>query len=121
MSKYVCEYKYQNRFNNQQHTWTCIGRHGALHLHITNYKSAGEVQGGLEIHCRTPPDHMRDDAPSHEKCWLLGQPCWHDGTSLYVSETVIPYWLSDPHNHDRMFEFLQHELRERTQQEDGRG
>lgn len=112
MSKYVCEYKYENRFNSPLHSWTCIARHGAIQLRISEYKP-GEWSGGLEIHYRQPPEYMADNAPSHEKCWLLGQPCWHDGTSLYVSETVIPFWLSDKSNHDRMFEFLQHEARER--------
>jgi hypothetical protein len=122
MAKYRCKYEFTRDPFAARHVWTCIGRHGAMHLHIAdmgeeNAKKYGDqFSGGLETHYRQPPKHMRDDAPSQDKCWLLGQPCWHDGTSLYVSERVIPLWRIDPTNIDRMFEFLQREYCERFEQ-----
>jgi hypothetical protein len=56
---------------------------------------------------------MAEQAPSQDKCWLLHCPCWHDGTSLYASETVIPFWLVAPHDHERMFQFLIREYEDR--------
>ncbi len=116
MSRFVCKYEYSNRFGTPRHCWTCIGRHGAMHLHISGpYTHSGSEtwSAGLETHYRQPPEYMADDAPSHEKCWLLGCPCWHDGTSLYASGHYLPLWMSNPHDHEAMFLHLQGEYRER--------
>lgn len=108
MTKFICEYKYNNRGGAERHMWTCVGRHGAVHLHVSGPFDS-RYSGGFEIHYRVPPDSMKDEAPSHEDCWLLHGACWHDGTSLYASEVLIPFWLSDRHDHERMFELLQRE------------
>jgi len=102
------------------HEWSTIGRHGALHLRITDLgeKSDPRYSGGLEIHYRTPPEHMADDAPSHDDCWLLKCPCWHDGSSLYVRDVVIPHWQHDPQNIQRMIVWLEHEYGGRFRIED---
>lgn len=115
--KYRCKYEYRNEFGNPKHVWTCIGRYGAMHFHVTDMgeKWAQEhgrderFSGGLEIHYRTPPDYMAEQAPSQDKCWLIGCPCWHDGTSLYAHETLIPMWRAAPDDHERMFRILIHE------------
>ena len=31
-----------------------------------------------------------DEPPSQVPCWLLKVPCWHDGTSLYATDTLWP-------------------------------
>ena len=84
---------------------------GAMHFHVTDlgedYKHGDRYCGGLETHSRQPLG--ADEAPSHEKCWLLGGPCWHDGTSLYAHEKLIPFWLTAPHDHERIFRMLEHE------------
>lgn len=93
MATYKKEYKMTYPYGDKpHHCWSIVGRHGAVHLHISSYELNGAVyfSGGLEFHHRAPPDYMRDDCPSHNKCWLLEQPCWHDRTSLYVSEKIIP-------------------------------
>lgn len=108
--KYRNKYTYENRAGTKQHVWTCIGRMGALHLHISEQPS-GECYGGLEIHYRHPPDYMSNHAP-HEKCWLIGGPCWHDGTSLYVTETVIPMWHQIK-DHDYWFKWMEGEYVDR--------
>jgi hypothetical protein len=90
----------------------------AMHLHIDDMgedhglKYGDRYSGGIEIHYRVPPDYMRDQAPM-AKCWLLGGPCWHDGSSLQATEHWIPMWLVDPHNHERIFGELQTELMDR--------
>lgn len=92
--KYRKEYKMTFLYGNQpNHLWSVVGRHGAKHLSIHAYETMNngiEFSGGLETHWRVPPEYMADQAPSQDKCWLLNQPCWHDGTSLYVSENIIP-------------------------------
>lgn len=118
--KFRCKYEYHKPFGHPTHVWTCIGRHGAVHFHVTDmgedFKYGDRYSGGLEVHYRQPPEHMRDQAPSHDKCWLIGCPCWHDGTSLYASETLIPFWLAAPHDHERMFRLLEREYSDRFEQ-----
>lgn len=112
------KYTYGLRYGQPEHTWTCIGRRGAVHFHVLDMGERYEKEhgvrysAGLEIYYRDPP-HDTEDAPSHEKCWLIGAPCWHDGTNLYAHERIVPFWLADPNNHERMFRFLENEYAER--------
>lgn len=122
--KFRCKYEYSNQFESPNHVWTCIGALGAIHFHVTDMgEKHGEqygnrYSGGLETHYRSPPDYMKDHAPSHDKCWLLQCPCWHDGTSLYASETLIPMWLAAPNDHERMFRMLEREYVDRFEKRD---
>lgn len=114
--KYRCKYEYTNEFS-RRHVWTVIGRHLAVHLHISECEIPGKEtinSAGIEYHFREPPEHMKDEAPSQDRCWLLGAPCWHDGSSLQASEFWVPIWESAPHNHEHMFALLQGELENRT-------
>lgn len=84
-----------------------IGAKGGMHLHITDFGDdnpyvSERYSGGLEVHYRSPPDYMTDRPPSHDVCWLLKCPCWHDGTSLYVSEVLIPKWVGKAFDMDYM-------------------
>ena len=125
--RYRCKYEYQHQFGKPFHTWSLVGARGGVHLHITDYGEDHErqygdrYQGGIEIHYRTPPDYMRDEPPSHDECWLLHTPCWHDGSSPQVSERWIPFWRTAEHDHDRMFAMLavdaDHHFRERPTEE----
>jgi len=125
--KFRNEYKYCSPFGRPKHIWTCVGRHGAVHLHITDMgeafakKYGDQYSAGLECHCRQPPRYMADDAPANEKCWLIGGPCWHDGTSLYAQESYVPFWLGSPHDHERMFRRLEGEYRDRFEPDDRDG
>jgi hypothetical protein len=116
--RFRCEYKLTERFGRCTHQWTCVGRHGALHLHINEGTDQFGPSGGIEIHYRAPPDYMANDAPSHDECWLLKQPCWHDGSSLQASEYWIPRWMAAPHEHSEMFRRLEAEYRSRFEKED---
>ena len=74
------------------HTWILVGEHGGMHLNIRGYKSDKSIEysAGLETHYRKPPEYMKGKPPSHDECFILKTPCWHDGTSLYASEKYVP-------------------------------
>jgi hypothetical protein len=110
--KYRCAYKYEHRFGNPIHLWTLVGPLGGMHLTIRDGGADSKYErysGGIEIHSRTP---LRDAAPDHDECWLIHAPCWHDGSSLAVTERWIPRWLNNPHDHDLMFLALEAEAEE---------
>lgn len=101
-----------------KHDYQLIGRHGGLNFHITDmgdeYAAKYNVDrfsAGLEYHWRVPPDYMADKPPSHDRCWLLKCPCWHDGTSVYAQETLLP--LFDGRDHMRLFMKLAMDANER--------
>jgi hypothetical protein len=114
--KFRCKYTYEDDGFAKRHVWICIGVAGALHLHISEIKQRpGEPEdwkysGGIEVHYRAPPDYMSEDAPSHDRCWLLKAPCWHDGSSLQATEAWIPLWRASPNDHDHMFALLRGEM-----------
>lgn len=112
--KLKLEYTYSQTFNLPNHTWTCIGGVGAIHLHIRAYKRDAEIfdwTSGIEYHSRRPFKHAPHDAPNHADCWLLNEPCWHEGSSLYAQEVWFPRWKAEPHAHDQMFDALREEYR----------
>lgn len=120
---YIKEYKMTFPYGDiAHHQWIIIGRHGGKHLHISGYKPVRsediDFSGGLETHWRNPPEYMENCAPSQNNCWVLGQPCWHDGTSLYVSEAFIPrlkHGLTHGltiDDHDWVFARLESEMRD---------
>lgn len=118
--KFRCKYEYSSLYGRPHHVWTVVGRDGAVHLHVSDLGEQWSSQhgqrysGGLEVHYRHP---QGDEAPSQEKCWLLGGPCWHDGTTMYAEETLIPLWQRAPHDHERMFGILQDDYAERFRKE----
>ena len=119
--KYRSEYKYTRRFGHPNHVYLVIGRHGAIHFHVTEYPeetrraspSMPQFSAGLEIHHRQPPDYMEDQPPSHDECWAIKAPCWHDGTTLYAEETLLPIWLSMRDDPEAVFRMLEREADER--------
>lgn len=96
-------YKFEpTAWGSNRHTWVIIGRHGAVHLHLNDrredskdiHSASDKVSGGVEVHYRQPPEYRQDDCPDHDRCWLLEGPCWHDGSSLQVSEEICePYYM----------------------------
>lgn len=127
MKTYVCKYEYTNEFGTVRHIWSVYGARMGVHLHISDlgeeraakYADGRRYSGGIELHYRTPPDYMRDQAPASKACWLIGGPCWHDGSSLQADERWIPLWQSAPHDHERMFLMLQCELDAHDRRETG--
>ena len=114
-------YEYAPRFGSQHHTWIVTGALGAIHLHISgphHYDGQDHWSVGLETHYRSPPDYMANYAPSHDQCWVLKGPCWHDGTPLYAEERYLSWWQVEPNDHDAMFRRLEHEYVRRFMEKD---
>lgn len=86
------QYKMTERFGSWLHEWTVECAHGIAHLHITEPPSDSdrdrEALGGIEMHYRHPPKHREDDAPDHQKCSVMGCPCWHDGSTMAAERAV---------------------------------
>lgn len=86
---------------------------------------------GTEAVSRTPARDYEEGKPAdHNDCWLIGGPCWHDGTSLYASEFMIP--LLEREGEGALWEQLEREyeklpaqqirsLKEQTQAQDPEG
>ena len=86
----VWQYKVVLRGGYLEHLWALTGKHGAVHISARLHEWDGrpEWSGGIECHFAAAPDYREGEEPNHEHCWLLGKPCWHDGSSLYFSENI---------------------------------
>ncbi len=106
-------YKWSKPFMSVRHEWSLIGPRGGIHFHASQRPEydAADAICGLEFHRY---ERQGDNAPSHTPCWLLGAPCWHDGTSLYAGETLWPRIepLLRAGNHDAVFRILEREYHE---------
>ncbi len=103
------KYTYSKPFSAVQHRWEIVGGKAAIHFNVSLYEN--DAACGLEFHYFEPPEYMKDEAPSFVNCTIAGGRCWHDGTSLYASETlwpIIKIYLKDG-NHDEIFKVLQSE------------
>lgn len=101
------------------HDWSAIGSLVGINVHFSDYRNDAAMRkvmegnlltGGIEFHHRSPPDYMKDEAPSHDHCWLLQCPCWHDGSSMSATDFWIPFWLENEHDHQRMFDEIAERL-----------
>jgi len=72
---------------------------------MRRYREDEKPSGGIELHYQIPPDYMDDQAPSHQDCWLLNSPCWHDGSSLAIEpyKENMDYYCNNP---ERMWDVL---------------
>jgi hypothetical protein len=86
----VWSYQQTLRGGRITHQWSLASKAGGVHIHGWRVDGDGwrEWMGGVECHWPNAPEWGATDKPSHELCWLLGAPCWHDGTSLYFSEQI---------------------------------
>lgn len=80
-----------------RHMWTLVGPSGAVHAwaeptpddHRNRWGES--YYGGIEMHSPKRLYDWGDGKPSHDECWLLKGPCWHDGSSLQFSEQIEPF------------------------------
>lgn len=75
------------------HIWLLKGPRGGIHVHAFWATLPGwpsEWSGGIEAHSPIPDPEYPQPA-SQEHCWVIGTPCWHDGSSLEFSEQIAPY------------------------------
>lgn len=109
-------YEYTNRFS-PRHMWEIVGPEGGVHFHASLTKGY-PPSCGLEFH-HNQAAWLRmgrdNEAFHHRNCPLLGGPCWHDGTSLYASETLWPIIKSalERGDHDSVFRCLEREYNDR--------
>ena len=109
------KYVYTFPFGSHSHRWEVIGPDGAMHFHVSVRTEEPHPfeSAGLETHSRTPL--YEPSAPDHIDCPLTGGPCWHDGTSLYATETLWPrikvYLAGGAHS--KVFRILEREYDER--------
>lgn len=71
--------------------WALITDKAAIHIWArpdTYEQRSRDWFGGIEVHYGSAPEYMNNEKPSHDRCWLLDKPCWHDGSSLYFSEYI---------------------------------
>ena len=83
------------RFGNWTYSFELIGARGGVHFHVSgphNYDGGEHWSAGIEVHHRVPIN-SEDTPPSHDKCWLLKAPCWHDGSSLWAQEEFLPVFM----------------------------
>ena len=108
------KYTYTKPFGSPRHNWEVVGPNGAIHFHAS-LTEGYSPNCGLEIHYCYPPEYMKDRAPSHVDCKLTGGRCWHDGTSLYASETLWPIFSAylKYGEHDLIFKALEGEYKDR--------
>ena len=86
-----------SEWNSDHHQWELRGPEGGIHFHAAIHKTSEYPPScGLEIHRCTPAHYQQGGAPHHINCPITGGRCWHDGTSLYATETLWPMfegWL----------------------------
>lgn len=68
--------------------WALRGPEGGVHIWRRPSPDFGHY-GGIEIHSKKQLYDF-DPKPTHENCWLLGCPCYHDGSSLYFETNIKP-------------------------------
>ena len=93
-------YKYSTELmlGKWTHSYTLVGMNGGVQLHISGphvYDGEEHWSAGVEAHSRRPTN---DGPPSHDHCWLLKCPCWHDGSSLLAQEVFLPLFMRGDHD-----------------------
>jgi hypothetical protein len=70
-------------FNPHQLSWGVAGKTAGVHI----WCSSDFHCGGFELHSAVQMYGL-DEArkPDNETCWLIGRPCYHDGSSLWWKE-----------------------------------
>jgi len=90
-------YKVSLRGGHEEHIWSLVGERGGIHVNawlappIKGYYAEHRWLGGIEGHSPIPREY-ESETPSHEHCWLIDGPCWHDGSSLQFSEQLAPWF-----------------------------
>lgn len=74
-----------------RHLWSVRGPGGGIHIWANRRTepcpwNGALYVGGIEVH--SPVQMYDTQSPTPEPCWLIGVPCYHDGSSLYFSENI---------------------------------
>jgi hypothetical protein len=86
------EYRFSIKDGHERHDWIASGEFGAINIWAepSTPGFGDRWYGGIEGHAKSPADYQDAEKPTHNLCWLLLGPCWHDGSSLQFSEEVEP-------------------------------
>lgn len=115
------KYTFSRPFGSGRHVWQVVGPVGAVHFHASMpVGQMHEAACGLEFHHTRASGVHPDEAPHFTRCEITGEPCWHDGTSLYASETLWPKIKPclESGNHDAVFTLLEAEYESRFERTD---
>lgn len=110
-SKFRCSYTVKFFAGSWRHEYVVLCKNGAISFHWADSEGRFEKTAGLEIHRYVPAEYQKDHAPHHSPCHILGAPCWHDGTSLYATEKLLP--LIDGAKLNHAFDVLINECADR--------
>lgn len=89
----IWQYRVVLRAGRLEHIWVLANEAGGIHVNAWASDPQwcdGRWIGGIEVHWPTTPEWAAAEKPHHEHCWVLGKPCWHDGSSLQFSEQIAP-------------------------------
>jgi hypothetical protein len=107
------EYTWSKPWGSPHHKWVVVGPEGGLHFHVS-LTPKYDPSCGLEFHHNRAAWMRivgRSEAPHHLQCQVIGEPCWHDGTSMYAREHLWP--ICEPMlkegAHDMIFRVLESE------------
>ena len=105
------KYIWTKPFGSVRHHWELVGPRGGIHFHASIFEKHDD-SCGLEFHHAEPVGYYQNTAPHHKDCPVIGGNCWHDGTSLYASETLWPVISSylKSGDHDLIFRLLEQEF-----------
>jgi len=100
-----------------RHSYVVEGANGAMEFTVSQLmlsssdKNKREWSAGLEAHYAYPQEGK---PPDHAFCQAISfRPCWHDGTSLYAQERLLPQWIECGEDPVYVFQMLEREYQAR--------
>lgn len=107
------KYTWSKPFSSVQHRWELVGPMGGIHFHVS-VTDGYDPSCGLEFHHTRACGLRTHEAPDNLRCRLTGEPCWHEGTSVYASGQIWPF--AEPYlrtgAHETIFRRLEREADE---------
>lgn len=112
--EFVWQYHVFLRAKRPEHIWILSNGGNAIHVsaRTSEWNHRFEWSGGIECHWSVAPEWVKESEPHHEHCWILGGPCWHDGSSLYFSDNIAPMLPDLPAPMEQLHhDYVLHEMR----------
>lgn len=104
-------------YGSWRHSYVVEGATGAMEFTVSEYKMSSDTKSesqwsaGLEAHHAYPQEGK---PPDHVFCQAISfRPCWHDGTSLYAMEKLLPQWIECGEDPVYVFQMLEREYQAR--------
>lgn len=74
-----------------RHLWSVVSDCGRFAAHLWIEERPGRewyTIGGIEYHSAVAPEWRAGEDPGRFECWLLGKPCYHEGSSLQAEPWI---------------------------------